>query len=90
MANVLGDPRVVTGSTTVIDRYEYVELVARRQFMMMLAGRLRDVRLAYVDNPETADPRHNNTTVRRHHGIDLMATNDMAEAQNWLGVPSAS
>jgi hypothetical protein len=89
LTRALVDLRAVTGQMSPIHRHEFAEFVWRQRSDMLAAGKLRDLRIVYVDNDEIGSSERFSVTASRNRGLDSITTSDMDEALKWLGVGPA-
>src|SRR5712671_5181271 len=86
LANVLVDVRQMQGQPTVAERYAYSAFMAREVVSRSVRHGGPAVRLAYVGYAPLIDPERFGVLVARNRGALVLATEDVNEALNWLGV----
>lgn len=86
LSKVLVDLRTLSGSLTVIDRWDYSEFMAAEIHNRLNSGKLeKKVYLAYLGD-ELIDPQKFGQIVATNRGINVKATTDVKDAFRWLGV----
>ena len=86
LSKVLIDIRPIQGNLTVMERWDYAIFMANQYLEHQIAGRLNNLRLAYLGIQPVIDPKKLAETIAVNRGLNLKATTDLAEAFAWLGL----
>jgi hypothetical protein len=86
---MLVDGRELKGNLSTLDRYEYGAFVAAEITRFSGAGKIGNLRLAYVVATSMLDKDRLVQTVARNRGVAVVATDNMNEGLRWLSVGSA-
>jgi hypothetical protein len=76
----------VQGQPTVAERYDYSAFMAREVVSRAVRFGGPAVRLAYLGYAPLIDPHRFGVLVARNRGALVLATENLNEALNWLGV----
>lgn len=85
-AKVLVDFRGITGDVEPLERFHYAENFAVKYLELLLAGRIKHPRLAFLGHSPQFDPHRFDETVAVNRGVPLRSTDDPREAWDWLGI----
>ena len=87
---VLLDGRTVTGNPQTIERFYYGEFAAQTVVRYEERGVSPSTPFAYVLTEPALDPEKFGETVAVNRGMRVKVSDNLEEALEWLGVPSAN
>lgn len=84
---LLADFRTITGEVpTLMERFQHAVMGAQKYVWLLLAGKIKPCRFAFVVYPPYLHPRQFGATVAKNRGLKVKATSDLKEAFEWLEV----
>ena len=86
---ILFDSRDVSGKLSLTDRYRIIEILAKENINHLI-GAKPPLKLAFVLDKPIIDSRKFGETLGRNEVIDMVVTDSIQDAYNWLGVELTS